>query len=228
MMDLVLEQNYEVLGILEDGEQVEDFLFKNKTDILLLDINMPKLDGLQVLQNIRDKFPGLKIIMLSSQCDGWIIKKALQLGANGYLSKHAEPEEIKLGISTVLRGEPYFCKRSFSSFIKKMSNPFSDVNSKVPQSLPMTNQIKRKKSESNFENHDEGYNKVYLHNLTIREKEILGLVINEYTTKEISEKLFISFRTVETHRKHILSKLGVKNSLSLIKYVANSDLAFAG
>lgn len=223
-MDLRFIDNYEVAAILDDGDKVEEYLRNNLINILLLDLNMPTVDGLTVLSHIRGKYPDLKIIIISTQCEGNIVKKSIELGANGYLSKNSDPEEIKLGISTVLSGEPYFCKRSLKSFYKSMAN--TGDNSSIIKD-EKNNQITLKDIKSKTEQISKAnlhYDNTLLSTLTTREKEILDYILEEFTSREISEKLFISYRTVETHRKHILTKLGAKSTLSLMKHISENNL----
>ena len=133
--------------------------------------------------------------MLSNRTESWIIQKALKYGALGYVTKYAESEEVIESITKVLSGETYLCKTSFNSLMKQIS-------CQTPNG---------------------GDNNQDIQNLTDREKDILKLIAEIKTTKEIAEELSISTRTVETHRRNILHKLGLKNSLALVKGTVGKD-----
>lgn len=183
--------------IVDSGSKVYEFIDKYKLDVLILDIDMPEIDGISVLKKVKTSNPDIKIIMVSNHTQAWIINRTLKYGADGYISKYADTEEVLKGIYAVLSGEKYFCKTTFDNL-----NTNNNINT----------------------DHDIDQTKSQLGNLSKREIEILKLVIDDYTSKEIADKLCISIRTVETHRKHILSKLGVKNSLALIRLFIENDL----
>ena len=188
-------KNFCVVGVVSDGELVKEFVSKNKVDVILMDVEMPVLDGIQTLSYIKSKYPKIKVIMLSNRTESWIIHKALQLGALGYVTKYAESDEVIEAISHVVKGDTYLCKTSFNSLMKQISSQTTnDINSSL-----------------------------YSVYLTDREKDILKLISEIKTTKEIAEELSISTRTVETHRRNILHKLGLKNSLALVKEAVSKD-----
>jgi DNA-binding NarL/FixJ family response regulator len=217
MNNLAQETNMKVVGLARDGQETVDMLKEFDVDVLLLDIDMPIIDGMQILRDIRANNDVMKVIMLTNHSEGWIVKKAMQIGANGYLTKFAEADEVRDAINTVLTGETYFCKLSFQNLMKKITQPSAKFDKKTSG------------VESDDEEFDNGivdrsqFHSNFQH-LTIREKQVLKMIIEEQTSREISEKLYISSRTVETHRKNILKKLGVKNTVSLIKVVLESDL----
>jgi DNA-binding NarL/FixJ family response regulator len=221
--DLSNDANIKIVGVVNDGEQVIDFLNKNKVDVLMLDIAMPKMDGFQVLKAIREKNEKLNILILSNMVGGEVVTKAIRLGANGFLSKYADSEELKVAIYTLMRGEKYFCKTSFENFLKVMTdfhnkngnNHHIEKNGSITTSS--FNTIKKHVFQSDIKYDDDVCN--HKDALTNREKQILQLIVEENSTKDISDKLYISTRTVETHRKNILHKYGVKNSLGLMKAV---------
>jgi DNA-binding NarL/FixJ family response regulator len=217
MNNLAQESNMKVVGLAKDGQQTVDMLEELDVDVLLLDIDMPKIDGMQILRDIRTKDDNMKVIMLTNHTEGWIVKKAMQIGANGYLTKFAEAEEVKDAINTVLTGESYFCKLSFQNLMKKITQPVNKYDQKTSgkeskENVNDNGVVDRSQFHANFQH------------LTIREKQVLKMIVQENTTREISEKLYISSRTVETHRKNVLQKLGVKNTVSLIKVVMDADL----
>jgi DNA-binding NarL/FixJ family response regulator len=155
--------------------------------------------------------------MLTNNSRGECVHKAIKLGANGYISKFAEFEEVLKAIYSVINNEAYLCKDSFQNLMHEMSDDFivapkhEDLQIDYLPSSPFCSF-----SNSNDALISEKF-KNGITSLTLREREILNYIINGKTTQQISEDLFISYRTVETHRKNILYKLGVKNTLSLIK-----------
>ena len=210
MVNLADEHGFNIVAIARDGRETLELLGKFGTDVLLLDINMPVIDGIQVLKTIRQTNSDTKVIMLSSMYEGWMIKNAIASGANGYVSKDANYDEVKKAILTVMHGETYFCKHSFQNFISSVAQN---------EQAPRKRSFKAKAAADGQFGAEGNEGERFLSNyqaLTEREKEILRLIVDEKTSKEISEELFISTRTVETHRKNILQKMGVKNSMKLI------------
>jgi DNA-binding NarL/FixJ family response regulator len=198
MMLISCDENY-TTTIACCSTEVFDIVKNNSIDLIMLDIDMPKIDGIQVLKSLKASNPEIKIIMLSNHTEAWIIKRTLNFGANGYTSKYADSDEILKGIKAVLNGELFLCSTTLKCLYSNEQN-----GSENGESIHVKNVVG---------------------SLSKREIEILKLVVEEYSSKEISEILFISHRTVETHRKNILKKLGVKNSLGLIKlFVENKSI----
>ena len=189
--------DFEVVGFSLNGHTIFNEVTENKADILILDINMPKKDGIEVIKEFAEKGFPCKIIVLSSYDDLRIIKEVMKLGSSGYLTKKCAGENIVEAIQVVSRGEEYFCK----SVRKKIFNTVTKDNVKLIKNESTLNSI-----------------------LTDRELEIITLISLEYSGKEISDQLFISMNTVETHRKNIMKKLGAKNSISLVKYAIKNKL----
>ncbi|MDI1303495.1 MAG: response regulator transcription factor [bacterium] len=189
--------NFEVVGFSLNGTTIYDDVINNKSDILVLDINMPEKDGIEVIKEFSEKGFPCKVIILSSYDELKLIKEIMKLGASGYLTKKCAGENIVEAIEAVSRGEEYFCQ----SVREKIFNSFTKNNPKLNKSEPITNSI-----------------------LTGRELEIITLISLEYSGKEISEQLFISVNTVETHRKNIMKKLDAKNTISLVKYALKNNL----
>ena len=190
---LKLEDDFEVVGFSLNGDGIHERLIANEADVVIMDINMPDIDGIDVLKDFQKKGIPCKIIVLSSHDEIKLIKEVLNLGANGYLSKKCAGENIATAIRKVYNGEQYFC----DSIKDKMLTSFS----------------------SNGATDDEP-----VKSITKRELEILQLVVKEFTTKEISEQLTISINTIDTHRKNIMRKLEVKNTIGLVKYAIKHDL----
>lgn len=189
--------DFDVVGFSLDGSHLFDEVVANKTDVLVIDISMPVKDGIEVLKEFNQKGFPCKVIVLSSYDDVKIIKEVMKLGSSGYLTKQCAGENIVEAIHTVLNGEEFFCK----SVREKIFSTATKDNPKLNSYQTAENSI-----------------------LTGRELEIITLISLEFSGKEISEKLFISTNTVETHRKNIMKKLDLKNSISLVKYALKNNI----
>lgn len=189
--------NFNVVGFSLKGTTLYEEVINNTTDILVLDINMPEKDGIEVLKEFAKKSFPCKVIVLSSYDDIKIIQEVMKLGASGYLTKQCAGENIVEAIEVVTKGEEYFC-----------SQVREKIFTSAAQKNPKLNKIKA----------DLG------HQLTGREIEIITLIALEYSGKEISEQLFISTNTVETHRKNIMKKLQAKSTISLVKFALKNNL----
>ena len=191
---LKTEEQIEVVGCSLNGEQVLQWYRENNSDVLILDINMPKLDGIAVLKEFQKQENQPNIVILSSYDDVKLVKEVMKIGAKGFLAKKCASEQIVEAIETVYSGENYFSK----SIQSKIVSSFSDTNLN---------------SQKN-----------YFNLLTEREKEILTLIAKEFNTREIAESLFISINTVETHRKNLIKKLQVKNVVGLALFAHKNKM----
>ncbi|SEA99058.1 two component transcriptional regulator, LuxR family [Flavobacterium gillisiae] len=189
--------NFEVIGFSLDGTNLYDEVISNKANILILDISMPNKDGIEVIKEFTKKGYPCKVIILSSYDDLKIIQEVMKLGVSGYLTKQCAGENIVEAIQAVANGEEYFC----NTVREKIFNTATKDNSKLNKENPIVDSI-----------------------LTGRELEIIILIALEHSGKEISEKLFISTNTVETHRKNIMKKLKAKNTISLVKFALKNKL----
>lgn len=187
------ETDLDLVGTCMTGEELLAILTDTDVDVVLLDINLPGISGIEVCEIIRKKHPNVKVIGLSTYDKGSIVKRMLKAGASGYVLKNAGSEELLKAIRTVSTGETYISER---------------VNQILLDDLTGST---KKRSD-------------YLPELTRREKEVLRLIADEYTTPEIAEKLFISQNTVETHRKNLLHKFDVKNVAGLIRSAMEKGL----
>jgi DNA-binding NarL/FixJ family response regulator len=189
--------NFEIVGSSKDGISVYNNVIQNDIDILVLDISMPGKDGIEVLKEFKQNEFDVNVIILSSYDDLKIIKEVMKLGAKGYLTKKCAGENIIEAIEAVYQGQEYFC----DAVREKIFNTFTHNNPKLNKNLQIENPI-----------------------LSPREIEIVTLISLEYSGKEISEQLFISTHTVETHRKNIMKKLQTKNTIGLVKYALKHNL----
>ncbi|WP_163400993.1 response regulator [Flavobacterium fluviatile] len=189
---------FEIVGSSSNGLNIYDEVTANSANILVLDLSMPEKDGIEVLKEFQQKGYPCKVIILSSYDDLKIIREVMNLGASGYLTKKCAGENIIEAIEVVNEGEEYFC----NSVREKIFNTFTENNPKLnKKNIVPENSI-----------------------LTGRELEIVTLISLEYSGKEISEQLFISTNTVETHRKNIMKKLQTKNTIGLVKYAIKNNL----
>ncbi|KYG75935.1 MULTISPECIES: response regulator transcription factor [Roseivirga] len=177
----------EVVFEASNGKELLEQMENHEPDVLLLDLDMPEVDGLEALKQLRPKFPNLGIIILTMHSDSKMVAYLMELGANSYLLKDTSPEEFRKAISSVIQEGFYFNKMVSQAMLTGLKG-----------------QSKKKPTLNDTET------------LTTREIEVLELICQEYTAKEIAEKLFISHRTVEGHRKNLIEKLGVKNTAGLI------------
>lgn len=184
-MLLSVSDRYEVVGVAHNGEEVLEVLKNEEVDVILMDINMPVLNGYQTTFRLKQEFPKVKIIILSMLADEQSVTKLLDAGADGYLFKNADEEELFDALESVTLGVVYITK---------------EVRDKV-------------------QNRKKGIFSLKEVKLSSREIDIARLILSGCTNTEISEKLFISIRTAETHRKNILAKLNLKNTASLVKYL---------
>jgi DNA-binding NarL/FixJ family response regulator len=181
------------VGTANGGEQALELLATTSTDVLLLDINMPGMDGLETCRRVRRDFPSVKILMLSMLREGSLVKMLLNEGASGYLLKNAGKDEVLEAIRKVHRGERALSSEVLDIFLQP------DAEKKRLMTSPFPS-------------------------LSRREKQILQLIVDEKTTGEIAEELFISFGTVETHRRNILMKLNARNTAGLVKAAIEYNL----
>jgi len=182
----------EVVGTYENAQETLKNISKDAPDVLLLDINLPDINGIDLCKQLLKKHTNLKIIALTNFDDISFTKRMLKNGAHGYLLKNTDKLEILEALKVVLSNELYIQK---------------DIQRKLL-------------SQTTSKTLDNGLQP----NLTRREQDVLLAISEELTTQQIAEKLFISPKTVETHRMNIMSKLGAKNSVGIIKIAIEKEL----
>lgn len=186
----------QVVAIANSGKEIMKKMRSTKPDLVLMDINMPDLNGIQTTKLLTKRYKNTKVLGLSVNEDEMSIKKMLTAGASGYLMKdESDIEIIKEAINKVLSGEIFYSPKTSGTLISRYMS---------------TAKKKPKKEEDKSA-------------LTKREKQILRYIGKEHTNAEIGNRLGISVRTVEAHRRRIIQKLGVRNSIGLIKYVLNKN-----
>ncbi len=190
--------NYEISGCSLDGTNLIEKVRNEKASILIMDIRMPYVDGLEVLKEYAEKKPPFHIIAFSTYDDLMLVKKVMKLGAKGFISKQCASENVLEAIQVVLDGEEYFCNNIKTKIFNSSSN-------KKTYNLSSTSALLNS-------------------NITDRELAILKLIALQYNTNEISEELYISANTVNTHRKNLMRKLNVKSSIGLVLYAIKNNL----
>ena len=184
------EPGIEIVGEAADGQQLLDQLPTRPADVVLLDMNMPVLDGVATAERLRAEFPEVRVLMLSMIDQPLRIGQALAAGAQGYILKNADKNEILVGLQTVLAGKRFLCSEIGLSLLDALL-----AAEQRPAAVPHA-----------------------VSPLSRREQEILLLVAEGMTTQQIAEQLFTSRRTVETHRQNMLEKTGAKNTAALVRY----------
>lgn len=190
---------FEIIGTASNGQEFLDKIKTKQPDIVLMDINMPIMDGIEATKELKLNYPKVKVIALTMFNDIRFIKDLLEIGAKGYVLKNISRDDLIKAIYTVSEGKPFLD---------------STVQEKVISSMSATD-------EDEF---DEKEADLMVQNITSRELEILQLIALGLTSQDISQKLFISKNTVETHRKNLLAKLNVKNTASLLKFAYKKGL----
>ncbi len=176
------------------GEELLKLLGSVKAHLIVLDISMPDMDGIEALKRIRKRHPKLKVLVLTMQKDQEHLKHAIQFGAAGYVLKEDAYEQLALAIKLVLKGKHY-------------------VSPKI--SSIVADRFVRSIKESEWPSLDL---------LTKRERDVLKMVAGGLANKNIAVRLNISIRTVETHRANLTNKLGIKNTANLVKYAIHKGL----
>jgi two-component system, NarL family, nitrate/nitrite response regulator NarL len=181
------EPDMEVVTIVHNGTTLLQTLREEEADLIVLDINMPGINGMDLLVKIRQYYPSLKVVMLSTYAEPHLVEKAEKAGADGYVVKSSDIPELLGTLRSVFNGE---------------------------KSFPVLRKSNVKE--------DDGFSRQFF--LTRREKEIIGLIGQNLTNQQIAEQLCLSIYTVETHRKNIMEKLGIKKPGALMQYILEKGM----
>jgi DNA-binding NarL/FixJ family response regulator len=187
---------FEVVGEASNGNELLQMADNVEADIVIMDIAMPGVDGITATTKLLEKKPGIKVIALTMFTDEEYYVKMIQAGVCGYILKESGKDELATALSKVADGENYFSQKILQNIILNMNSSLS------PARQNETRNIK----------------------LTRRETEILTLICKGYSNPEISEKLFLSLRTIEGHKSNLFSKTGVKNSINLVMFAMKNKL----
>lgn len=188
------QPKYIVVAEASNGREALKVLEEEEVDIAILDINMPEMNGIDCTHEITEKYDSVRVIALTMHNEEVYLTKMIEAGAVGYILKNLGKKELLSALDAVVEGKHYYSPEITLAVIKELTNP-----------------SKSKKNE----------NKV---DLTSREMEVLELIVQEHSNQEIAEKLSISLRTVDAHRRNLLDKTGVRNTAGLVKYSINNKL----
>lgn len=190
----------EVVAESEDGHQAVQFVRELAPDVAILDVSMPRLNGIEALRQIKRDYPRTAVVILSMHDSESYVNQALHAGASGYVLKRTGPTELAAAVRAAHAGELYLhpsvAKRVVSDYLQA-------VGSEQPSLVP----------------HDR---------LTPREREVLQLAAEGLTTREIAEQLIVSAKTAEHHRASAMAKLNIHNQTELVKYAIRTGLIEAG
>jgi DNA-binding NarL/FixJ family response regulator len=184
----------EIVGQASDGRSGINMAKEFGPDIVIMDIGMPNLNGIEATRQLLADNPRVKVMALSTHSDGSIVAKMLKAGASGYMLKESAFSELMEGIAAMMEGKTYLCSKIakvvFSDYVTMLSSP-------------------------QWPGGD---------GLTSRENEVLQLVAEGKTSKEISQALNVSVKTVDSHREHIMEKLSIHNVAGLTKYAVREGI----
>jgi DNA-binding NarL/FixJ family response regulator len=194
-VSLSQDEKMEMLFEVDNGEDLLKNVELNKPDVIIMDLKMPIMDGMEATQQLRKKYQDIKIVVVSMYDDDKFIIHLMEIGANGYLFKNAEPDEIRKAIHAVFENGYYFNDIVNKALLKK---------------LVLKGNIK-----PSFNQNVE---------LTERELQVLKLICEEKTASEIGKEIFLSPRSVEGIRQRLIEKVGVKNSAGLVMFAVKSGI----
>ncbi len=191
----------EVVGEASNGREALDLIKAAPPDVVLMDITMSEMNGLVATAQITHDFPKVRILMLSMHATKEYVTQALQAGASGYLLKDAAPTELELAIRSVMRGEKYLSPAVSTHVIADyLQRTTGSTANRVDTTISSTTP------------------------LTLRQREILQLIAEGNTTKEIAAKLTLSVKTVETHRTQLMERLDIHDIAGLVRYAIRIGL----
>jgi DNA-binding NarL/FixJ family response regulator len=184
------EPDIEVVAEASDGVEARDLAIRERPDLAILDVRMPKLTGLQATREIREQAPDVAVLILSMHDDERYLFQALQAGASGYVLKRQADEDLLDAVRAVDRGEPFLTPDAQRALIRDVLERGSDQA-------------------------DE---------LSPREQEVVKLVAEAHTNREIAEVLHLAEKTVESHRANAMKKLGMRDRVELVRYAIRRGL----
>lgn len=193
----LLEERAGVRVIAEeaDGRSAVETVAAAGPDLVLMDISLPELNGIEATRRILERQPRTRVLVLSVHADEEHVYRALEAGASGYLLKEADREELELAIRSVMKGDVYLSPGISDGVVQRYLNRGEEDLAMSP-----------------------------LERLTPRQREVLQLVAEGNTTKEIADKLELSPKTVETHRSDIMSRLGIRDVAGLVRFAVRTGL----
>ena len=192
---LARERDFEVVGEAADGYQALELVEQLKPDVVMLDVSMPRLNGIDVAQKISEKIPSTRVIIVSIHSDEGYVLRALKAGAKGYLLKASPEDDILNAVRAVAAGQAFLSPEISRLLVEEYVR------------------------EMRFRGVEDSYDL-----LSIREKEILQLLASGSTNRQVAELIHVSLATVETHRTNIFQKLGIHSLPELILYAVRKGV----
>ncbi|MGH2425056.1 MAG: response regulator [bacterium] len=194
-MILAKEPDFEVVGEAQDGQQALELVERMKPNVVVMDISMPEMGGIEATQQVKERYAGVNVIALTMHEDESYVFKLLRAGASGYVLKRAAAQDLVQAVRAAAKGEAFL----YPSVARKVVEDY----------------LKRVEAGEERERYD---------GLTEREKEILTHIAEGLSNQQIAQKLYISIKTVQTHRAHILGKLGLHDRTELVRYAIRKGL----
>ncbi|MEP3389203.1 MAG: response regulator transcription factor [Reichenbachiella sp.] len=182
---LSAEEELEVVGTVLNGEEVMIFVARHEVDVVVLDINMPVMDGITCARKLKKEYPGIKIIILTMYAQRSFVDEIVKIGIDGCLLKNNTGKELTTAIFRVMNGSQYY---------DRLKN-FNSSEEEIKQ-----------------------------YKLSARELDVIKLVAEGLTSQEIADQLFISELTVQTHRRNVMRKLDLKNSVQVVQFAKDNEL----
>lgn len=188
-------EGVEVVGEAGDGREAVELASRLDPHLVLMDLALPELNGIEATRRLARERPEIRVLALSIHTDELRVHEAIEAGAAGYLPKEADPSELPRAIEAVRRGERYISPVLSTRVMEKVAPREEDAEPQAPLEV-----------------------------LTPRQREVLQLVAESYTSREIAEKLDLSVKTVETHRRDIKNRLGIRDIPGLVKFAVRTGL----
>lgn len=189
----LLEGECELVGIVEDGRALLEAARRLRPDLILLDISMPLLNGIDAARQLKKLMPEVKLVFLTMHADPTYVSEAFRAGASGYLLKRAAASELTLALQEILKGHYYVTPHVVKDVLSPLLEPAPGSSSKLKE-------------------------------LTPRQREVLQLVAEGHSIKEIAAVLKVSVKTVEFHKSKIMEQLGLRTTAELTKYAITHGL----
>lgn len=188
--------DFDIAGEAENGQIALRLVAQIKPDVVIMDVNMPVMDGIEATRKIVENYPEVKVLVLTMTNEQEHIKNMIDAGAKGYILKNSGQEELVSAITTLLEGGNYFSDEVKDAIMQNMVRAKTRNDKIAGEPIPLTR----------------------------REKDVLNLIVHEFTNYEIADKLFISVRTVDAHRRNLLEKTGARNTAGLVKFAIENKL----
>lgn len=189
------EADLNVIGEANNGIEALDFLEQFQIDVLVTDIMMPQMDGIELAKQVHSKYPNVHILALTMMNENYNIKHMIAAGAIGYILKDCTQAQLQLAIRTVAKGEKYFSDEVTNVIMEGIGGK-PKLKQRTQVEVPLTE----------------------------RETEVLHLICKEKSNAEIADELFVNMRTIETHKRNLIIKTGCKNVAGMVLYAIERNL----